>query len=114
MCVVFVGSEGCFPDTSSEPTAQCNDLLNNAPEVESNIVVSAAPVAKGGTISPGIYALSGLTIYAFSSTSSSTPTIVASAVIEIKGSTMQQVGSIDGVESRYISTFRPPVLKSMS
>lgn len=46
-----------------------------------------------------------MTLYTGPGGSTTSPAGTASAVFEITGQTMQQVGSIDGTEKRYTSTF---------
>lgn len=83
----------------------CNSLVNDAPLVTLSAVADTAPAPAGGSIAGGIYELSAMTLYTGPGGSTVAPDMTASAVIQIAGQTMQQVGSIDGAEKRYTSTF---------
>jgi hypothetical protein len=96
---------GCSDD-SKRPNAEknpvCNDLINDGPEVRYVTLPDLAPTPEGGTIAPGAYELSALTLY---SASSAVPEDVVSAVMTVGDDTMQHVTNRQGEETRYTSTF---------
>jgi hypothetical protein len=103
----IAGTAAIFASCSSGSSgrAACNTLVDDGPDVSFVAMATAAPVPTGGTIAEGTYELSALTLYTGPGGSTTAPGGTFSAVFEISGNTMQQVGSEDGVEKRYTSTF---------
>lgn len=64
----------------------------------SGVLVPPSPM--GGSFADGVYELTAMTLYG-----GTPPADDLSAVFEIAGTTMQQVGRIGSVEKRYTSTF---------
>src|SRR5437762_4336659 len=92
---------GCSSDSSPASTA-CNTLTDDGPTITLMAVMGQAPTPAGGTVVDGTYVLAATTLYTAATT---IPPTTSSAVIQIAGSTMQQVGQINGQEKRYTSTF---------
>jgi hypothetical protein len=93
----------CSSDNASSSAGTCNTLVNDAPMVTLMVVVGAPPVPGGGMIVDGTYVGAAATLYA--SAGANVPPTTFSAVIQIAGNSMQQVGTINGMEKRYTSTF---------
>ena len=91
---------GCSSDSSAPA---CNTLTDDGPTITLMAVVGQAPTPAGGTVVDGTYVLAATTLYTAATTM--IPPTTSSAVIQIAGSTMQQVGLINGQEKRYTSTF---------
>src|SRR6185503_20251689 len=92
----------CSDDSPKPKAKACNDLVNDAPEVGYTEVAGAAPTPSGGAIVDGRYVISALNLYALTVP---VPDSVARGVFAIEGNEMQQVGELDGEETRYTSTF---------
>lgn len=89
----------------------CNTVPNNGPTVTVREVEMAAPRPLGGTITDGTYVLSATTLYLAPGVPP-TPTNMPSdalgtysMVFEFKGNTMLSVGTLNGKEKRYVTTF---------
>jgi hypothetical protein len=67
-------------------------------------VAGSAPTAAGGTIADGTYSLTALTAYTGVGGPTGTFGPSTSVFLTISGSTMQQVGHINGQERRYTTT----------
>jgi hypothetical protein len=100
----IVLSQACSSSDTAPPAPACNTLVNDGPTVSLTVVLTAAPPANGGTVVDGTYVLSKATLYTNGVTVTPPPNAF-SAVLQMAGHTMQQVGSINGAESRYTSTF---------
>ncbi len=90
---------GGSEDEGTQPV--CNELVNDGPEVRYTLSTEEPPIAIGGMIVDGTYELTALNLYGVDTV----PDRVARAVFEIEGTTMEQVGEIDGSESRYTSKY---------
>lgn len=98
LAALTLGCASDEPDTGAE----CNDITNDAPVIEVDFVNEPAPGPDGGTIAEGVYELSGQTMYREGPAFQSAPP-PTSAILDISGDEVQQVGSIDGEERRYTS-----------
>jgi len=94
-----LGSYACTAETGRP--FLCNTLVNDGPTITVMTSSDPAPVPLGGGLVDGTYDFSAGTFYGPATVD--VPTI--RAVLEISGRTMQQVGSIDGDERRYSSTW---------
>lgn len=99
----LMGAVGC----SSESDTGCNSLPNDGRVVTAVAATpldaaTIAPVGSGGRIPDGTYELTQAT---FDGPSSDLPDLKVQAVIQVAGNTMQQVGSVNGEEFRYTSTY---------
>jgi len=83
----------------------CNTLADDGPGVVPRAVASAAPNPMGGAITDGTYVLSGIVLYTGPGGSTTAPNGTFSAVTQISGGKMLQVGTVNGTETRYASTF---------
>ena len=99
----LISFAGCSSDNSGAQAA-CNSLVNSAPSVSGTMVAAAPPVPVGGAIIDGSYVLSALTSYTGPGGSTGSLTDGISTLLVISGTTMQQVGSINGQELRYTTT----------
>lgn len=96
------GPFGCSSDSSgSQSIGACNTLVDDAPTISLMLAAGSAPTPAGGTVVDGTYVFTAATLY---TTVSSVPPTSFSAVLQIAGTTMQQVGTINGAEQRYTST----------
>ena len=95
-------SQACGSDTAS-PGPACNTLVNDGPTVSLMLSTATAPPATGGTVVDGTYVLSGATAYTNGGVTA--PPTSFRAVMQIAGNIMQQVGTFNGAEQRYTSTF---------
>lgn len=80
----------------------CNHLVNDGPEVRYLDGPETAPTPMGGTILDGMYELTAITLYGVSQPA---PDTIARAVFQFAGTTIQQVGELDGAEQKYTSKF---------
>lgn len=83
----------------------CNTLVDDAPTITPSAVASDPPAPAGGTIVAGTYEWSAVTVYAGPGGSTAPPVNTFSAVFEIRGDTIQQVGRVNDVENHVTSTF---------
>lgn len=90
---------------SGDHTNECNTLVDDAPVVTPTAIADSPAAPAGGTIADGTYVLSVLTLHTGPGGSTQTTGGQASAVFQIQGMTMQQVGTAGGEEKRYTSTF---------
>jgi hypothetical protein len=101
VAVLSLASYACSSDSPPAGAPACNTLLNDGPTVTLRGSSAMAPVPAGGTVVDGVYELTAATLYGVVDV----PLRTISAVFAISGTTMQQVGTIDGEEKRYTSTF---------
>jgi hypothetical protein len=99
----FLGATlaACSSSDEEEPEKVCNALVNDGPEVRYVVQAGTPPTPIGGMVADGTYEMTALNLYGVTSA----PTAVVRAVFEIAGTTMQQVGEIDGDEKTYTSTY---------
>jgi len=87
----------------ADDNSACNSLLNDGPTIGFAVQPGSNPTATAGTIVDGTYELSQANVY-FAPAGYSNSSML-SAVFQISGNTIQQVGSIDGEERRYTSSY---------
>jgi hypothetical protein len=114
VAAIALGIAGCSSTSSNSSTSSsspgsdgstaCNDLVDDAAAVEGTEVAASAPVASGGSIADGTYVLTAVTAFTGPGGATGDTGVMASAVLVIAGTTMQQVGRINGQESRYTTT----------
>ena len=89
----------------------CNTIVNNGPTVTVREGAMAPPRPLGGTITDGTYVLSATTLYlapGVPPTPTSMPSDTLgtySMVFEFKGNRILSVGTSNGKETRYVTTF---------
>jgi hypothetical protein len=83
----------------------CNTLVDDASEITSTVLADNAGAPTGGRIADGTYALSAFTVHTESGGPTQATAERIGALFQIQGKTMQQVGTANGVEKRYTSTF---------
>jgi hypothetical protein len=93
------------PGAAGGATPACNTLTDDGPSVKVTVAVGVSPIATGGAIADGTYELSGMTEYPGSGASPPASSDTFSSVFEIKGNTIQNAAKLNGVETRYTSTF---------
>jgi hypothetical protein len=103
-CALFaaLAATSCSSKKSEDPAdtpSECNALVNDGPVVGFVVAGATAPSPAGGTIADGVYQLTAANIYA--APAGFTNDTQLSSVMQVKGTVAQQVGSIDGEESRY-------------
>jgi hypothetical protein len=103
VCAWAAAVAGCSSDSSAPASTVCNTLTDDGPTITLMAIIGQAPTPAGGTVVDGTYVLAATTLYTAATTM--IPPTTSSAVIQIAGSTMQQVGQINGQEKRYTSTF---------
>jgi len=79
----------------------CNALAGDAPAVTTTSSSAKVPPAAGGQLSDGTYVLSAMTIY----TPLPIPSMSLSTVMQVTGSTIQQVATMNGQEKRFTTSF---------
>jgi len=106
-CNLLFGCSSNTGNASSSEATTCTSLVNDAPLITEIVKPESGPVPTGGSIANARYALSSLVLYTGpGGVRGSLNPAVASAVIEIDGDVMQQVGLVSGVEKRFTSTLK--------
>jgi len=98
---LLVGLAGCSSDGDAPAAGACNTLANDGPLVMAMASTAVAPTPAGGTVTDGTYQLTAATLYS----AAALPPSTAHGIFQITGNTMQQVGDVNGTESRYTSTY---------
>ncbi|HEY5959742.1 MAG TPA: hypothetical protein VIV60_24480 [Polyangiaceae bacterium] len=95
-------TSGC---SSKDAPAACNELASPAAVTVSVQSAAAAPAKSGGDIVDGQYLLTKATVYADAPTGTTAFPRTMSASFILSASTLQWVGSTDGEERRFSSSF---------
>lgn len=85
-----------------EPGDECNDLVNDGPEVRQIVVGVVAPVPAGGTIALGTYELTAMNFYGVN------PPVhggITREVVEISRAMVESAIDVDGDVSRFVANF---------
>jgi hypothetical protein len=105
-CALILALAACSskkdPPEETGSTA-CNRLIDDGPTIGVTVRVEDHQDQTGGTIVDGVYELTEVAV--FNPPSGYTNDTLLSAVFQITGNTIQQVGHINGEESRYTSTY---------
>lgn len=94
----------CSALGQSGSTNQCNAISDDGPKITAVAMADTPPAPTGGTIVDGTYELTELVLHTGPGGSTKVPSESGSAVLQIRGASMQQVGTVKGVELRYTRT----------
>lgn len=104
LCVLLLVVACGSNDDSTSSASACNALVDDGPTVTLTAVPDDTVEPVGGALSDGRYHLSGLILHTGPNGGNIAPAQSMSVTLELKGSTMQQVGKADGAVKRYTVT----------
>ncbi|HEX7672146.1 MAG TPA: hypothetical protein VF395_21270 [Polyangiaceae bacterium] len=96
---------GCSSDTSPGTEPICNKVVDDAADVVPTASAEAVPTASGGTILPGTYELSAVTVYVGAGASTDLPAQTLSQVFVITKDVIEQASKVNDVESHATTSF---------
>jgi hypothetical protein len=104
------GKSSPSPDASTtpppaKPNGVCNTLVNDATPVDAEMIASAPPAPKGGTLTAGKYHLEKVTVYTGADGSSGPLPLGIKETIAIQGSTVEVIQETSGKLLRVSETF---------